>query len=96
MGTESTVQGEPRHWLEIEEAPQFTAAAKKSKLVGVKGCSWAVNAMLAAAFVMAVPPLVILLGWRARAPAVWIKTAVAGLRQGNFCSMFARTIGDRV
>ncbi|XP_062178560.1 fucosyltransferase 2-like [Phragmites australis] len=84
MGTESTVRREHRHWLEIEEAPRFIAGKKVEKPTGVKRWSWAVSAVLTA-FVMTVPALVILLGGGSivGAPAVWVQTAVAGLRQGS-------------
>lgn len=86
MGTERTPRRERRHWLEIDEAPQLVSAAStmKKKVMAAGGKRWspAINTVLIA-FVMTMPPLVILLGGRIGEPVVWIKTAVAGIRQGN-------------
>ncbi|CAM0913838.1 unnamed protein product [Alopecurus aequalis] len=56
---------------------------KTTRLVsGWKRWTPAINAVIVA-FVLIVPPLVILLGGRiGEQPAVWIKTAVAGIRRG--------------
>ncbi|XP_062178642.1 galactoside 2-alpha-L-fucosyltransferase-like [Phragmites australis] len=60
------------------------AAKKMKKQADVdRRWSWMVSAVLAA-FLMTVAPLAVVLGWRnVGAPAVWIDTAVAGLRQGS-------------
>ncbi|KAL6606868.1 hypothetical protein ACP70R_042521 [Stipagrostis hirtigluma subsp. patula] len=85
MGTENSIGREQLgHWLEVEEAQWFMAAKKAEKLTDVdKRWSWMVSVVLAA-FVMTVPPLAVVLGWRnVGAATVWIDTAIAGLRQGS-------------
>jgi xyloglucan fucosyltransferase len=47
-----------------------------------KRWNWGASALLTA-FVMTVPTLVILLGGSTGTPVVWVRTAMAGLRQGN-------------
>ncbi|KAL6861236.1 hypothetical protein ACP4OV_016936 [Aristida adscensionis] len=74
----STNPREGPSWLGIEASP-FEGKKKAGKAAAIsKRWSPAVNAMLVA-FIMVMPPLVIVLGGRAGAPAVWIKSTVAGL-----------------
>lgn len=86
---------EPSGWLGIEEAPPFTgkktAAAAKQAVAGVRRWSSVVNATLVV-LIMTAPPLLVLLGGGLGAPAVWIKSTVAGIgsqsQRGNkvtFC-----------
>ncbi|KAL6606869.1 hypothetical protein ACP70R_042522 [Stipagrostis hirtigluma subsp. patula] len=51
---------------------------------------WLANAMVVA-FVMAVPPLVFVFGGSIGAPAVWVKTAMAGFGQGSQDFSFLHT-----
>ncbi|CAN6202124.1 unnamed protein product [Urochloa humidicola] len=55
----------------------LTAHCKRCK------CNWGARAFLAA-FVMTVPTLVIILGGGTGTPAVWVRTAMASLRQGPY------------
>ncbi|PUZ61679.1 hypothetical protein GQ55_4G296500 [Panicum hallii var. hallii] len=73
---------EPSGWLGIEEAPPFTgkkaAAAAKQAAAGVRRWSSVVNATLVV-LIMTAPPLLVLLGGGLGAPAVWIKSTLAGI-----------------
>ncbi|XP_062178740.1 galactoside 2-alpha-L-fucosyltransferase-like [Phragmites australis] len=62
-----------------------------------KRWSWVVVAMLSA-FVMTVAPLVVIFGGSIDAPAVWVKTAVAGWGQGSddLSFWYPRTAHDKL
>jgi hypothetical protein len=71
--------------LEIEEATSFTVKkAKKPSIVCVTRWSSVVNAVVVA-LIMMMPPVLLIFSGHLDDPAVWIKSAVAGLgaRRGN-------------
>jgi len=69
---------EPSGWLEIEEASPFTGKKTAAAAAGVRRWSSVVNATLVV-LIMTAPPLLVLLGGGLGAPAVWIKSTVAGI-----------------
>ncbi|XP_048544317.1 galactoside 2-alpha-L-fucosyltransferase-like isoform X1 [Triticum urartu] len=68
--------GEESNWLEVEEAARCTG--KKAPIVNPRRWSSAANAM-AVALIMTIPPILFIFSGRLDAPAVWIKSTVAGL-----------------
>ncbi|WVZ73515.1 hypothetical protein U9M48_021814 [Paspalum notatum var. saurae] len=72
-----------RHsWPEAEGAPDHSPVTRKKKLaLDQKRWSTVVNVVLVA-FVMVVPPVVVVYGGSGVAPAVWIAAAKAQLRRG--------------
>ncbi|KAL5199364.1 hypothetical protein ABZP36_020567 [Zizania latifolia] len=60
--------------LDAHQWPEAEVAVAKPRLAhGARSCGF--NAVLAAAFIMTVSPMVVLYGARATAPAVWISSA---------------------
>ncbi|KAL6605977.1 hypothetical protein ACP70R_041630 [Stipagrostis hirtigluma subsp. patula] len=75
-----TRAGEEPSWPGTEEASPFTGKKKAGKAATtvVKRWGMVANAMVVA-FIMALPPLTILLSGRLGAPVVWIRSTAAGL-----------------
>ncbi|KAF7107504.1 hypothetical protein CFC21_108121 [Triticum aestivum] len=70
---------EESSWLEVELASPCTAKkAEKASIVNPRRRSSAANAV-ALALIMTIPPILFIFSGRLDAPAVWIKSTVAGL-----------------
>ncbi|KAL6616414.1 hypothetical protein ACP70R_038684 [Stipagrostis hirtigluma subsp. patula] len=85
--------------LGISQLASDAAPAAKKKTSNADGqrWSWMVSAALTA-FVMTVPLLVVIIGGSIGSPAVWVKTAMAGLGQGSddFSFVHTRTGHDKL
>ena len=71
-------------WPEAEGAPEHSPVPRKKRLaLDEKRWNTVVNVMLIA-FVMAVPPVIVVYAGGGIAPTVWIAAAKAQLRRGEF------------
>lgn len=86
---ESAARGAEQESPAADEAPEHPMPRKK-KLAAERRWSSVANVVLVA-FVLTVPPVVVVLGGRAAAPAVWIAAAKAQLRRGEFRSSSHRS-----
>ncbi|CAD6343079.1 unnamed protein product [Miscanthus lutarioriparius] len=85
-------------WPEAEGAPEHSPVPRKKRLaLDEKRWNTVVNVMLIA-FVMAVPPVIVVYAWGGIAPTVWIAAAKAQLRRGSGDGSFpyARSPPDKL